>query len=372
MIHFIVGTKAQLIKTAPVMRVLRELGASYQFISTGQHRDTMSDLLANFGLPGPDHRLYDGPDITGITQMLGWSIRILWHSLRKRQALFGEDRNGLVVVHGDTFSTLLGALVGRLCGLRVAHLEAGLRSFDLFNPFPEELTRRLVFNLAQIYYCPDARAMAQLSAHCGTKLDTQGNTLYDALQLALGQCQTTPSSDQESAGAGASDGFGVVTLHRFENFRDQAATLRMVELIERIARRSPLEFILHKPTENALRRFDLLGRLQGLDGLRLRPRMDYFRFVGLLGRASFVVSDGGSNQEECHYLGKPLLLLRMATERQEGLGANALLSKLDPALVDEFMEHIDHYRQPPVQFAISPAERVARHLIEMTGVTPSR
>ena len=148
MIHIIIGTKAQLIKMAPVMKLLEQQGIEYNYISTGQHRETMDDILANFGIKLPDQITYTGKDITSVIQMFTWSVRNIVHTLQNKHAIFRNDTNGIVLVHGDTFSTLLGALMGKIAGLKVGHIESGLRSFNLFHPFTEEITRILTFRLS--------------------------------------------------------------------------------------------------------------------------------------------------------------------------------------------------------------------------------
>ena len=129
MIHVFIGTKAQLIKMAPVMVELQHRGIPYNFIFSGQHQATVQNIRDEFGVKEPDVTLYEGRDITGILQMLVWSIRILFYSLRNRQAVWQGDKNGVVLNHGDTFSTLLGSLLARVSGQRSAHVESGLRSF---------------------------------------------------------------------------------------------------------------------------------------------------------------------------------------------------------------------------------------------------
>lgn len=340
MIYVVLGTKAQLIKMAPVMQALRAAGLPYRFISTGQHRETMDDLLANFGLPGPDYRLYEGRDITSVPAMALWALRILWRTLKRRREIFGGDARGIVLVHGDTFSTLLGALMGRVAGLQVGHVESGLRSFNLFHPFPEEAIRLATFRLSHVLFCPGPWAVANVAGVRAEKVDTGGNTLADALRHAV----ATTDIDGVSIPA---EPFAVVTLHRFENLYSRPAVERVVAIVERIAESRRLLFILHPPTAKKLREFGLDARLAALPGVELRPRYDYFRFIKLLSAADFVVSDGGSNQEECFYLGKPILLLRKATERQEGLGENCVLSGYDPAVIDRFVAGWASHRRPP-------------------------
>jgi UDP-N-acetylglucosamine 2-epimerase (non-hydrolysing) len=352
MIHVVIGTKAQLIKMAPVMVALDRADVPFRFIWTGQHRDTTREILDNFGLHGPDYVLYDGPDITSISAMLRWSACVLWRCWRNRREVFDLSASGLVLVHGDTFSTLLGALMARVSGLQVGHVESGLRSFNLLHPFPEELTRLLTFRLTDVYFCPDRKALENLSGYCGEKIDTGGNTLLDALRCAL---DSPRPADLDIPSAP----YGIVTLHRFENFSSRDSVVRIVEIVERIAATTPLLFILHKPTEKALRRHHLLARLEGNPRIQLRQRYDYFRFVRLLQSAEFVISDGGSNQEECSYLGKPILLLRKATERSEGLGRNCVLSEYRPDLIDEFTANYARLADAPAPPEWRPSAVIA-------------
>ena len=361
MIYVLLGTKAQLIKMAPLMKYFQDHGIPYRFVSTGQHRATMEEILANFQLPPPDIRLYDGPDVTSIGQMLLWGGKILGRTLLRRRKIFPGDKNSLVLVHGDTFSTLLGALMGRLAGLKVGHVESGLRSFDLFHPFPEEITRLLTFRLSQYYFCPGEWAVENLRKNRGIKINTLVNTLYESLQAAL------PAIERIQDVAIPEDPYGVVTLHRYENVYRAEALARVVELVERMAHRFPLLFILHKPTALNLKKFGFYARLEEHPHIELRPRYDYFRFIKLIKNAHFVVSDGGSNQEECYYLGKPIILLRKSTERNEGLGKNCVLSRYDPVVVEKFLDHIEAYRHTFTTQEPSPCRIIAASCLPFAG-----
>lgn len=357
MIYLVIGTKAQLIKMAPIMCHLRDRQIPYRYISTGQHRDTVDEILRNFALRPADMTLYNGVDITGIAQMGKWALRILWQLIKNKRSIFPEKAQGeagIVLVHGDTFSTLLGAVMGRVAGLQVGHVESGLRSFNLWHPFPEELTRLLTFRLSHVYFCPNAWTVDNLAGYRGEKVLTHGNTLLDALN----QARRLPAPAELAI---PTHRFAVVTLHRFENVFSATALARLVACVERIAAHTPLLFILHKPTEIKLRQFAFFERLQANPHIELRPRYDYFSFVKLLEAADFVVSDGGSNQEECAYLGKPILLLREATERTEGLGANCVLSRYQDALIDEFLHNLAQHRQTLPTPEISPAACIANY-----------
>lgn len=332
-IYIVLGTKAQMIKMAPIMVELQRRAIDYRFIHTGQHRETMDDLIANFRVKKPDMYLYDGPDVTGLGQVLPWMLRILYNTIRRRTELF--PRGGVILVHGDTFSTVLGALIGRLSGLTVAHVESGLRSFNIFHPFPEELTRLATFRLSQLFFCPNEWAVKNLRRYRGRKVNCGANTIYDALQLAMRADVPVPAPDEP---------FAICSVHRFENIFHKATFERIISILEEVSRTVRVLFILHPPTRRKLEEFGFWPRLAGNPRIELRPRYDFFTFNRLLAHSRFVLTDGGSNQEECYYVGKPCLLLRHKTERTEGLGRCAVLSGLDSAVVRDFVANYENYK----------------------------
>jgi UDP-N-acetylglucosamine 2-epimerase (non-hydrolysing) len=359
MIHVVLGTKAQLVKMAPVMVRMKERGVPYHFVHTGQHRATMSEMLEEFGLKPPDVVLYSGRDIVSLPQMAIWLVRLLVKCVVSRGSIFGADRRGIVLVHGDTFSTLLGALLGRVAGLRVGHVESGLRSFDVLHPFPEEITRLLTFRLSHVLYCPGQWAVDNVAGYRREKVDTGVNTLADTVLLARG---VSLREDHVPAHP-----YAVVSLHRYENiFRPGRLTV-LVEVLEEIAKAKPCLFILHPPTEKQLRRTGLYERLDANPRIELRPRYTYFDFFALLQRADFVVTDGGSIQEESSYLGLPCLLLRRATEREEGLGANVVLSHYDRQVIRDFTLDFEAHRQQPSEARKRPSDVIVDSAVEIDG-----
>lgn len=358
MIHIVLGTKAQLIKMAPIMKKLTQRGIEYNYISTGQHKETIDDILINFDIKKPDHQLYDGKDITSIFSMLLWSVKILYDSFVRRKEIFRNDKNGIILVHGDTLSTVLGALMGKFTGLRVGHVESGLRSFNMLQPFPEEIFRKITFRLSDVMFCPGDWAVNNLMKYKGVKIDTEINTLYDSLNFAR------PSIDKIADIAIPSEKFAIVTLHRFENVKNKEILERIVVLLEAISENINLVFILHQLTEKKLISYGLLERLKSNPKIELRKRYDYFRFIKLITYSEFVVSDGGSNQEECSYLGKPVLLFRNVTERNEGLGKNAVLSKFDLNIINEFLGNYENRKGIHLEFQKSPTDIILDYCID--------
>lgn len=352
-IHVLLGTKAQLIKMGPIMRSLAAQGIEYRFIHSGQHQETISDLIANFDIKSPDIFLHKGKDITGIIQMLFWAIKILLTGLFNREWLWGTREKGYVLVHGDTFSTLLGALLAKMHGHKTVHVESGLRSFNIFHPFPEELTRIITMRLADIAFAPGAWAASNLEKYGCTVIDTHENTLLDSTRLHLNASKN--HSIQPSYK------YGLVSIHRFENIFDEKRLAWIVDRLIISSKETPLLFILHNPTRIKLEEFGLLKHITNCPTIEVRPRYDHIDFLYLVDKAEFVITDGGSNQEECHYLGKPCLIMRAHTERLEGLDGNAVLSRFDEQVIANFIASFHHLERPSLlQDSFSPSELIAR------------
>ena len=360
MIHVFIGTKAQLIKMAPVMVELQQRGIPYNFIFSGQHQATVQNIRDEFGIKDPDITLYSGRDITGILQMLVWSLRIISFSLKNRQQVWQGDRNGIVLNHGDTFSTLLGSLLARLAGQRSAHVESGLRSFDLLQPFPEEITRILTFKLSNIYFAPGEWALSNLGKYSGVKIDTVHNTLLDSLRLS-----------EQAIDSAAIDipcnKFAVASIHRFENIFSRGQMTTIVNILEKMSTEIRVLFILHKPTEQKLAEFGLMERLESNPNIELRPRYSYFQFVKLIKHAAVVVTDGGSNQEECHYIGKPCIIMRSTSERKEGIGHNATICNYEYEEVARVLSNLKRYEHAPEKESVSPSRIIVDTLSLMAA-----
>ena len=356
MIHIFLGTKAQLIKMAPIMKGLQEKNIEYNFVFSGQHKETIDDLRKNFGIKEPDITLYKGTDITSVPKMLVWCIKLFFFTLKNKKRVWKSDKDGVVLNHGDTFSTLLGTFLAKISGLKAAHIESGLRSFNLFHPFPEELTRLAVFKLSDYYFAPDEWSLSNLEKYKGVKVNTKGNSLYDALQL-IKQFPAPADIDIPDYK------YAVVSLHRFENLYKRDHLENIVELLEQVASKIPLLFILHKPTLNKLNETGLIKRLQDNKQIDCRPRYDYLRFISLVNKSEFVITDGGSNQEECSYLGKPCLLFRNATERQEGLDSNAVLSEFATDKIHSFVDNYEQYKKSETILENTPSSIIIEHLI---------
>lgn len=353
-IHVFLGTKAQYIKTAPLLRLMDERGVDYRLIDSGQHAALSGTLREELGVRRPDYVLGGTADVTTVPQALRWAgglgVRLLSPGWLRREVFGGQG--GIVVVHGDTPSTLLSTLMAHRAGLPVAHLEAGLRSHKLFHPFPEELIRLAVMRLADVLFAPNAESVANLEALRvrGEVVQVGGNTVIEALRYAVGD--TTPDES----------GPVVVTMHRVENLHIRRRIDHLVTLVSTIAASRRVLWVLHGPTRETFERLRVDQTLRQA-GVEVTDLMPHHEFAKVLCRAPYVITDGGSIQEECALLGTPTLLWRLETERSDGLGQNVVLSRYDRALIAAFLANPEAYRRPPRLTETTPSEEILKVLL---------
>ncbi len=360
MIHVIIGTRAQIIKMAPVMKELEERGIYYNFIFLAQHKETIYEILTQFGLKNPNIVIGDlNKDITNVKDMIFWSIRILIYGFFRRKKIFQNDKKGLVLIHGDAPPLFLGGLMAKFQGLKVAQVEAGLRSFNYLKPFPEEIIR--VFSaktgLIDMFFCQNEKAKMNVAPYKKITFCTYYNTILDSLRLA--EKITSKRSFHE-----VPNKFAIASLHRFETISKKENLQQVVDELIKISKKIDVLFILHPPTRVALKKNKLYDLLEQEPACHLLPRLEFFEFNQILRKAAFIITDGGSNQEECFYLGVPCLLFRNETERTEGLNSNAVLSKFNTAIIDDFVANYSIYKKDPVLKSISPSRFIVDQLKE--------
>lgn len=361
----IIGTKAQFIKTAPVLQEMDRRGIAYQLVYTGQHSETFDVLEKAFGTRPADDVLVPRFEADTKVSFARWTW-LFWRSAIRRVRRRAWRGATLCLVHGDTASTLFSAMAARIAGLPVGHIEAGLRSPRLLDPFPEELVRRLVSRLAQVHFAPDSTVMANLVAARGDVVDTEGNTLRDALVMALAQMGNVPST-------GGTAPYGVVSIHRNENLSNAADfDLLMASVID-ASSVLPLKFVLHPATRARISRTSWKTRLEAAPDIELMARMDYPDFVRLLVGSRLLMTDGGSNQEEAAMLGLPTLLLRRTTERADGIGERVELSCLDREVIARFVR-ANADGQWPVRSlpSLSPSMVIVDWIAARTGAGHAR
>ncbi len=326
----VVGTRPEAIKMAPVLHALRKRGGEVEteLALTGQHRELVAEVLSVFRLT-PDHDLalmQEGQSLYDLAQRCLPGLRDL---IRAREP-------GLVLVQGDTASVFFGALVGFFEGVAVGHVEAGLRSGDLHQPFPEEGFRRLTSVLADLHFAPTAGARDHLLREGipAERIHLTGNPVVDALLRVsasdLSVRDATLAGLLQEADEGAP--LCLFTTHRRESFG--APMERVLGAVLRLADAHPTLRILAPVHPNPQVRDRVEGRLGGHPRIHLVPPLRYPDLVRALARARVVLTDSGGIQEEAPTFGTPVLVLREVTERPEGVEAGvAELVGTDPEAI---------------------------------------
>jgi len=286
------GTRPEIIKLSPVIRELRKVGIPFKTVFTGQHKELYDDVKDL--VPEPDFHLAIMKDNQTLTDILS-SI-----SLRFGEILRSENPD-LLIVQGDTSTVAVSALIAFYEKVPVGHVEAGLRTYDLTSPFPEEGNRQLVSRIASYNWAPTEWAADNLRNEMVGNVTVTGNTVIDACKNF-----NYPISYENKV---------LITLHRRENFG--APMEKIFSEIDLLAKEySHLEFIfpMH-PNPNVQKLRPILKNVNIIDPL------GYSEMMQLLSKVKFVISDSGGIQEECAAFGKKVLVCRNTTERPEGLDA---------------------------------------------------
>jgi UDP-N-acetylglucosamine 2-epimerase (non-hydrolysing) len=362
MIIFVYGTTAELIKMAPVFVRVSKHGAVTLTLCTAQQADEVSVMADNLGLPQPDVLLANGVHGRPLEQsrdVIPWLTSVLVSFTRSYRRLRAEVRKSrtILLVQGDTFTAVLGAFMGRLLRVRVGHIEAGMRSGDIWNPFPEELNRRLITWLAHYHFAPGAGPSANLRRRPGEVVNTGANTVRDSLESV-----TNHLDNIEGLAKSLPSRFGIVSLHRSELLNNRDLFTETLTVLAEFAKSTSLVFIDHAVTAEAVRASSL-DHLFDEQFIRVR-KLPYHSFAALMRRSSFAVTDSGGLQEESYYLGLPCLVHRFRTERAEGLGRNAVLSGFDAAVLKEFLDDPERYRLNVPESGPSPSEIIVDTLVQ--------
>jgi UDP-N-acetylglucosamine 2-epimerase (non-hydrolysing) len=321
-IMVVFGTRPEAIKMAPVIRVLQASSDfSVQICVTGQHREMLDQVLDVFGII-PDFDL----NIMKPDQTLG---ELTARAMTALDRLMVEQKPDMVAVQGDTTTAFVGALAAFYHHIPVSHIEAGLRTFNLQSPWPEEANRAIVSKLADLHFSPTERARQHLLSEAveRSKIFVTGNTVVDALFMALDIVRQRPPEVPglqiaffEDLKYEGSD-LILVTGHRRESFGPGFE--RICKALRRISERENVRIVypLHL---NPNVREPVIRMLGGLPNVFLIEPVSYLPFVRLMSESKLIVTDSGGVQEEAPSLGTPVLVIRETTERPEAVDAGTV------------------------------------------------
>lgn len=318
----VVGTRPEVVKMAPVIHALREDEAfSLMVCVTGQHREMLDQALEAFSII-PDYDLNlmkPGQDLAHLTSSALEAIR----------GLMMNNRPDAVLVHGDTTTTLATAMASFYSHIPVGHVEAGLRTYNLQAPYPEEFNRQVISKIARWHFAPTERSARNLVAEgIGREAITlTGNTVIDSLEWMLGIIDSDPllkrgileKLDEMLPFLWRSTRFVLVTGHRRENLGD--GFLEICEALRALSGTFPSVHFVYPVHLNPRVRGPVFSLLGGLPNVQLLEPLDYNSFLYLLKHCHLVLTDSGGIQEEAPSMGKPVLVMRDVTERPEGVEA---------------------------------------------------
>jgi len=347
-VHFVLGTKAQYIKMAPLVHACMDIGLAVHIIDTGQHAGIAPDLRRIFSLPEPRFLApRRSRDVAGIHEGIGWLWRIIRALGHCKDKAF-RNEYGPVLVHGDTISTWLGARMGRIARLPVVHIEAGLRSWRWWHPFPEEIIRVMVMRMSHYLVAPSKQAQANIT-RMGLKdkcIFIPGNTVEDAVAMIW-----KPMEKRRR--------HVLACIHRMETLQNKR---RLVAIMDNLIRLQgsgwKITFVQHPATEKIIAEMGYSPRLEKA-GICVLPLQPYDAFLGKIGAAEIVIADGGSIQEECALLGKPCLVPRVTSERNDGLGRCVSLVDTD---WDRWQEALAHARTLTQSAYVPPGNRPCHNI----------
>ncbi len=304
-----IGTRPEVVKLAPVITAFRaQPNVDVVVLATAQHRALLDSMLEFFAIEADRDldMMRAEQSLTDLTSRMLPSVG---------QAIEAE-RPDFVIAQGDTTTVFVTALASRYCAVPFAHVEAGLRTGDMLAPFPEELNRRLVGDLATLHFAPTQRARQNLVREgvCEDRIEVTGNTVVDAMLSALprvGDCPQAPATGRRLI---------LVTAHRRENFGEPMEGI--CEALTQLAARADLEILFPVHPNPGVR--DLVyDRLSGITRVHLCEPLGYAEFLAAMRASHLILTDSGGVQEEAPSLAVPVLVLRNATERPEAVEAGA-------------------------------------------------
>ncbi len=307
------GTRPEAIKMCPLVNELKDRSGEFETVVcvTGQHREMLDQVLHVFGVE-PDHDLH--------VMKLGQTLfDITSDVLLKIKSVLEEERPDVVLVHGDTTTSFAAALAAFYLQIPVGHVEAGLRTRDLYSPWPEEFNRQAVDVVSKWYFAPTETSRQNLldEAKPGDRIFVTGNTGIDALRHTVRDNYTHPELDWAEGSR-----LILITAHRRENLGEPMH--RMFCAIRRVMEERPDTKAIYPIHMNPQVRKAAHEELDGFDRLRIIDPLEVVDFHNFMARSHLILTDSGGIQEEAPSLGKPVLVMRDTTERPEGVAAGTL------------------------------------------------
>lgn len=357
--YFYLGTSAEIIK----VKKLIQLFQGSTVINTFQHTVSYFDVLKSLNsYKTKEHFVFhkNANSLRSFYTLPFWiTERLIYSIIYFARIKIGAARNKqevFIFIHGDTISSFLGGVLGYLFGFQVAHIEAGLRSHNILNPFPEELIRRVNSLMSSYHFAPDEIALSNLNKYEGLKFNSKGNTFIDSLDPEVIR---KPVETQDPK-------YIVVHLHRLEFLRNNGLVLKTVETLISLGSKF-LIYIIIDSQSHKIRKF--VNPQNFSDKLKLVDKYeDRNEFLGVCLKSEFVITDSGGLQEELAILGVPTVIHRKFTEREDGLGRNAVLTSHECDVILKFSLNYEKYRFEENYFNLGPSQYIYDTFVSSTSI----
>lgn len=310
-IFFFIGTKAQALKCISLIKFLHNKH-DVIIIDSGQHRKILDSIYSDSGLRIKRYYLSNNREnISTYKSGLIWFFKLLITTLSDRT--FNKTKS-ICIIHGDTGSTLLGLIWAKKNNMRAMHLESGLTSNKILDPFPEEIIRRIVARFSNILICFDNQSFLNLI----NNYQSNKKFIKQVSENTISELLNTDNVEHDSK-------LITVTMHRTENLISKKNFKQFVQMLNELSNEYRINWYLHEPTENYLNKY----KVHLSKNIFTLPLLKHSDFITELKKSAFVITDGGSIQEECYFLKIPTIIWRKNTERPYALNENMLVSKFD-------------------------------------------
>lgn len=362
-IYIFVGTTAELIKLVPVIYEFNKRKIKYTIVASGQNDIHFNEFRSMIGNVHVIRAITPKGHDSSMLKFLIWTARAFFSLLVGMRSNFRglNKSNSMFIVHGDTVSSLMGSLVATIYRLKLIHIESGLRSYNFFEPFPEEICRYIVSRLADVHFCPNAWSVRNLSGVKGRKVNTNENTLIEIFWSVMKQKSNHPFVRRIQK---VQKKYFVLVTHRQEHVlfhRDKTKEL-LTFVLNKVPGSIRCLFLVHDISTGFVDSLEHLIPEEVADKITKVDRLPYGDFMHLIAGSEFLITDGGSNQEEMYYMGKPCLLLRNYTERVEGLNKNVVVSKNSKNIIKNFLINYEQYIRNPIKIVRKPSAIIVDYL----------
>ncbi len=357
-IYFFIGTVAEFGKLTPVFKELQRRNIHFDIIDSGQNVVNYGDFKKYLGDIAPVLTINKKVNKSSTIIFFFWALTTLLKGIFKLRKLFAglNKQNSYFIIHGDTVTSTIGAVIAKILGLKLIHIEAGYFSNNYLEPFPEEICKHINSLLADVMFAPTDWALQNIRNFKGEKISTNFNTNIESFWWAFNQKTKSLPGFQSRK-------YYILIVHRQEHILFKREwTKKMMEFVITQADKN-LDCVLlnHPLTVQIIKSLELGSRAKKI---KIVSHIAYPQFLKLLKGAEFIATDSATIQQEAFYIGKPYLGLADFAVQTEGLGENAIFYKSDKKVIKQFLGNYKNFRRGSIHPKKSPAKIIVDYLIK--------